>query len=480
MASSRLFLVLDQGGHATRAMVFDYEGTIHSQHTVPVATTEPAPLHVEHDAHNVLASVHQAIAGAVSALPTPLTAKNIIAAGLATQRSSIVCWSRRTTTPLTPILSWQDRRAHEWMAQWQSQLNRVREITGLVPSAHYGASKIRWCLDHSDAVTLKRLQHDLICGPLASFLIAALTVEHANYCDPANASRTLLFNVEQQSWDVSLLRDFGIPAHVLPLTVPTRYRYGTLLVDGARIPLKIVTGDQSAVVFQNGTPAAQTLYINVGTGAFLQRVSTDLPRAPDGLLRSVVYAERGQTTYAIEGTVNGAGSALTWLSQQDAHPDWVIHAPQWLESGPGEVLFLNTVGGLGSPFWITDRPPLFIGKGNTQQRFVAVVESILFLIFSNIEVMRGAKIQLDNIVISGGIAALEAVCQRLADLTQIPVSRPENLEATARGVAFLLTPRTEEWKTAARVFTPKNNLNLITRYHHWRTALEDYIAGQTQ
>lgn len=522
MRDLSLYLVIDQGGHATRALIFDQYGEIHSQSTVSIRTNEPATGRVEHDAAEILASVRRAIDEAYTALPPPLQSRKIAAAGLATQRSSIVCWSRRTRAPLTPVISWQDLRARGILADWQPQAERIRAITGLVPSPHYGAGKIRWCLDHIAEVAQAQRAHNLACGPLASFLVASLTAcgsngasdpnsegvstnkgasqiervpnrkvtpksltapisdTHPVYCDPANASRTLLFNVTQQSWDRTLLRDFGIPAQILPLPVPTRYRYGLIVVQGARVPLKIVTGDQSAVIFQNGAPKPGTLYVNIGTGAFLQCTESTLPNTPPGMLRSVVMSEAQHTVYAIEGTVNGAGSALSWFSQHENVPDWSAHAAQWLEAESGEVLFLNTVGGLGSPFWVTTHEPRFVGQGSKPQLFKAVVESIVFLIFSNVECMRSANVLLDRIVMSGGIAALDRMGQGLADLCGLSVNRPNSLEATARGVAQLLAKPGIAWNsTMTSHFTPQDNTALITRYKRWRQTLENYIGGRT-
>jgi glycerol kinase len=265
-------------------------------------------------------------------------------------------------------LSWQDRRNAAWLkdslgarAAW------LRELTGLPLSPHYGASKLRWCLDELPAVRLALRDERLQAGPLASFLAQRLCGASEACVDPANAARTLLFDPAVLDWSPPLLEAFAIPAGVLPRCVGTIHEFGTLALGGGQTaPLRAVSGDQSAAVFAFGPPEPTTGYVNVGTGAFLQRVLPDgsVP-TPHGLLKSVLFARTNDTTgalYCHEGTVNGGFAALDWLGRRlglDVRSALAALAST-LADGNLPVLFLNGVGGLGAPYWLPDFPVEFV------------------------------------------------------------------------------------------------------------------------
>ena len=193
------YLAIDQGGHASRAIVFDQQANIISQTEQPIQTFTPQPDRVEHDADEMIQATRQAIIDAVGLLGEEK--KLLKAAGLATQRSSIACWNKQTGKPLSPILSWQDRRQAVWLSQFQHQSESIHAKTGLFLSPHYGASKMRWCLDNLAEVKQAFENHQLVIGPLASFLAYQLLTERPLVADPANASRTLLWNLHRQEWD---------------------------------------------------------------------------------------------------------------------------------------------------------------------------------------------------------------------------------------------------------------------------------------
>ena len=302
-----LYLCIDQGGHASRALVFDGRGVLHASSLREVGVRAPTPDRVEQDPEELVASLRAVIAEAVISLGD--RADQIVSAGIATQRSSIVCWDRRTGAALSPVISWQDRRAHQWLDQFSAHTSEVHRRTGLMLSAHYGASKLCWCLDHLPAVTAARREGRLAMGPLASFLLFRLLAEKPMLADPANAARTLLWNIRSLDWDPWLLECFGVPRDPLPHCVPTHHPFGTLHVKERRIPLTVATGDQSAALFSLGAPQPEAAYINMGTGAFIQRAIHQAPEA-DGLLTGMVYRDAYRTVFVLEGTINGAAAAL--------------------------------------------------------------------------------------------------------------------------------------------------------------------------
>jgi glycerol kinase len=474
--SSSYYLTIDQGGHASRAIVFDNQANIVSQAETAIETFTPKPDWVEHDAEALVCATQIAIDKAVEQLGDDR--HRIKAAGLATQRSSIVCWHKQSNAALSPILSWQDRRQAEWLTQFQDKNRFIHTTTGLFLSPHYGASKMRWCLENIEAVQLAQRQNKLVIGPLASFLTCRLLRESPLLADPANASRTLLWNMETGDWDDALLQLFGLPGILLPNCVPSRYPFGYLHVDSMDIPLQIVTGDQSAALFAWGNPDPETVYLNIGTGAFIQRplsATTDHPR----LLTGIAYQDDTYRCYTLEGTVNGAARALHRFAEQEGIDNLEQRVTAAMISNKTPPLFINAVSGLGSPDWIATLESHFIGEGDTEARLLAVVESIAFLIQRNLDAMANTPPQAERIIVSGGLAGLDGLCQLIADLAGVTVIRPQQLEASATGLACLIAARPVDWPTAtqrADHFSPDPDTTIKQRYTVWSQQLNRAIA----
>ena len=467
MAGDGLVLALDQGSHASRAVLFDAAGREVTQAQVPVATRREGTDRVEQDAEELVRSLRTALQDACERRP----GARIVAAGLATQRSTVVAWSRSTGRALTDAISWQDRRNAEWLNRLAPVAAQVRTITGLPLSPHYGASKLRWCLDHLPAVQRAAATGDLAFGPLSSYLVARLTAERTCVADPANASRTLLFDTAMLQWSPDMLRLFDLQAERLPACVPTRHGFGHVDCDGQLVPLTACTGDQSAAAFALGEPDTDCALINVGTGAFIQRIAPPGTPLPDGILRSVVCADADGVLTSHEGTVNGAGSALDWLREHvviDVDRGLSVLAAR---AAPAEdvPLFMNGVGGLGAPFWQPDFPCEFVGAGDEQARLAAVIESIVFLLCVNLERLERSA-PLRRIRISGGLARNDYLCRCLASLSGLSVERPAAVEATARGVAYLAAGKPASWHDVPieRTFTPSDAPILSARFTQWR------------
>lgn len=466
-----LFLCIDQGGHASRAIVFNSEGEAlaHSEH--PIQTRHPQPHFVEHDAPAVLQSVRDSIRDVIAQLGDE--AKQIIAAGMATQRSNVVCWDRQTGEALSPIISWQDTRAHAWLAQLELDRLDVHKTTGLFPSAHYGASKMRWCLDQLEPVQQAMANKRLCMGPMSSYLASQLVKERHCYADPVNASRTLLWHLHRKDWDQYLLDKFAIPEDVLPSCVGTTYDFGTLDIDGYSIPLTIVTGDQSSALYAYGDLQFDTAYVNLGTGAFVSRPSGYALLYARRLLTSVIYSDTQDSHYVLEGTVNGAGAAIDWLQQQAPVDDLWTKLPHWLERITDPPLFLNGVAGLGAPYWLADFRSEMQESKSVEEKYVAVVESIAFLINANIQEMMKFASPPQQLQLSGGLAMLDGLCQRLADLSRLPIYRPTECEATARGLAYLVAGMPQHWPEQKHGdwFKPRDNPVLDSRFLLWEQSM---------
>jgi glycerol kinase len=470
-----LVLALDQGGHASRAIVFDAEGRTVATALHEVGESRPSDARVEQDPEELVRSLRRAIKDVVKRLGP--RERELGCAGLATQRSSIVCWDTASGAALSPVISWQDRRAQDRIDALSEHAAEVRERTGLRLSPHYGASKLAWCLANVPAVASALREGQLAFGPLASFLAFRLADERPLVADPANASRTLLWNVSTRAWDPRLCDLFGVPIAALPRCVPTRHAFGSLDVGKRKIPLSIVTGDQSAALFASGEPRADTAYVNFGTGAFVQRAFDDATLDSPRLLKSVVFADEARTKFALEGTVNGAGSALQWAIQalelQKVEPT----LDDWLARETDPPLFLNGVSGLGAPFWVPRFESRFVtnvslgSNGSSETKLVAVLESTVFLVQIILDEMTTALPSPARIQVSGGLSHLNGLVQRLASLSRVAVDRSREPEATARGLAQLLMTgasfRTAEFDR----FEPRDDAKLRDRFDRFRAEI---------
>jgi glycerol kinase len=476
------YLCIDQGGHASRALVYDAHGTLITAAHRETRLRIHADGRMEYDARELLDSVTTAIDAVITELGA--ARRRLVAAGLATQRSNVACWDKESGAALSPVISWQDRRGARLVERLRDRAVQAHRITGLPLSAHYGASKLRWCLEHIPAVAAALADRRLAWGPMASFLLFHLARERPLYADPANAARTQLWDLAAGDWSTTMLELFELPRAPLPQSVPNRHAFGALACGDAALPLLIVTGDQNAALYAGGRPAAEAYHITVGTGAFVQRL-TDGER-PDShrLLHSLVYADCAATIYGLEGTVNGAGSALDWLAARHPHDDLIAGLHGWLAEITDPPLFLNGVSGLGTPFMQPYFASRFVGAGGPAQQAVAVVESIVFLLQLNLEEIGRLRPPATRIEIGGGLSRYDGLCRRLADLSGLPVRRSGRVETTGRGLAFLLHAAATDhsdvtpWDDAmpdTHTFLPQADTALNTRYLRWRTALREAL-----
>ena len=469
--SKSLFLSIDQGGHASRAIAYNNDGEIIASHSEPLKTHTPQESFVEHDGSELVAAIRLCLETVIKQLGD--RARHIEAVGLATQRSNVVCWDKDTGEALSPIISWQDRRAAKWLDEQKLDRDDIHKSTGLLPSAHYGASKLRWCMDNLPEVQLALADSRLRCGPMSSYLVHNLVLQKPNVSDPVSASRTLLWQIHRKDWDEHLLKTFAIPREILPRCVPTHYPYGDIEINQQRIPLTIVTGDQSAAMYAYGNLQFETLYINIGTGAFVSRPSGYALRYARRLLTSVIYSEQEETQYVMEGTVNGAGSAIEWMQQRHPVDNLWEQLPDWLNDITDPPLFLNGISGLASPYWLANFETGYQPKMEAKANYVAVIESIVFLINANVQEMLKFASPPQQLQISGGLAQLDGLCQRLADITRMPVYRPTECEATSRGLAYLVAGKPKWWPETKHGpwFKPQENVVLDNRFLLWEQSM---------
>jgi len=497
MKHDKLYLAIDQGGHATRAIVFNALGGVVEEFAVPITTSRPEPDQVEHNAQEMADSVAKAVEGVIKLIGS--RADDVVAAGFATQRSSVAFWDAATGRPLAPIASWQDRRDAETLTQIAgAHEEMITTTTGLRISPHYGANKLRWFLKHNSAVAEAARAGTLRCGPMASYLLACTISGCPALADPANASRTLLWDLHLKDWSPELLGLFGISQEILPRSVPSSYNYGSLKTGEREIPVTVCTGDQSAAIFAPGALDLDAAYVNIGTGAFIQKPTTVARSSASPLLQSLVWQDNTKELRVLEGTINGAASALVEYIEPLV-PDWSEHLDTWLETISDPPLFMNGVSGLAAPYWIHNFPTGFISQGTQEpdapQQAVAIAESIVFLLLENMKVLEALGEQVKRILITGGLANSDALCRRLADLSGREVFRPQYTEATARGLCYLLrsadaadtadsasAAETDEaqWRNAMekpQQFSPTEDPKLLQRYGRWKNELQKRIGA---
>lgn len=457
-------LVIDQGTHATRAIVFDEQGEPIECRQTDITLQYLDHARVEQDAGKILQSVYHVL----QRLDKKLLGCTDRCA-ITTQRSTMVAWDRNNGTPLHPAISWQDRRSQPLMDRLAERAARVEHITGLPLSAHYGAGKIRWLLTQVDAVHAAQAQGRLCIAPLSGFLLHRLLAHSPSVLDHSNAHRTLLFDIERLDWSMELATLFDIPVSILPACKPVIHDYGNLAP--LDIHVTAVCGDQTAALYAQGEWQPGSAFINLGTGAFILS-PMDRPVHIERLLCSVGKTDhRRDNHYLLEATVNGAGAALSWAQQAFPVHDLYDQLDSWLQCPRGSPpLFLNTVGGLGSPWWKSGGEPRFIGLHDhgIKDRYIAVIESIVFLLVNNLDRMRQA-LRLERLYVSGGLAQLDGLCQRLADLSALPVYRPAHIEATARGGAWLARDCPADWPVPPlnKIFTPRTQPELRQAYEEF-------------
>lgn len=461
-------LAIDQGTHASRALLFDPGGQRVASQWCKVDLFRPGPGRAEHNAEELLESVRSTINGLLARLDSSQR-QAITACGICTQRSTVVACTR-SGDALSHALSWQDVRGADFLATLQARHADIQRLSGLPVSAHYGASKLHWLSQHLD----NRRADDRYLAPWVSYLLLNLLEAKPYAVDHTNAQRTQLMNMQNLQWSESLLNWFAVNASQLPAIKPLCYPYGKL--QGGGIPVTAVCGDQNAAVFGAGELPGDTALINIGSGAFILR---RLSKAEPGeqLLSGIAYSDANTVEYLREGTVNGAGTALSWASEQYALGDLKPVLQGWLEKIAEPPVFINTLGGLGSPWWQDDLTPQWVGNVPDDKAAiaVAVVESIVFLLQDNLQLMQQEKPIL-QLRVSGGLSQLDGLCQKLANLSGLQVERMDNPEATARGVAWLAAGRPAHWQQPAKeIFHARLDTGLTRRYRQFCAQLARLI-----
>ncbi|WP_341913832.1 glycerol kinase GlpK [Polaromonas sp. YR568] len=443
-------LALDQGTSSSRSIVFDAQGHIVALAQQELPQIYPRPGWVEHDPMEIwrtqLATAREALAKA------GLKAGDIRALGITNQRETTVVWNRKTGQPIHHAIVWQDRRAEATCAQLREdgKAGLIQAKTGLLVDAYFSGTKLKWLLDNVPQARQQAARGELAFGTIDSWLMWQLTGGALHATDVTNASRTMLFNVHANTWDVELLALLDIPESLMPRVLPSSTHYGDVLPDllGGAIPIGGVAGDQQSALFGQACFKEGMAKNTYGTGCFmLVHTGHKFQTSHNGLLTTSAAQVTPQTEYALEGSVFVGGAVVQWLRDG-------LHAIQGsgevqalAQSVPdsGGVMMVPAFTGLGAPYWKPDARGTITGlsRGTTVAHIArAALESIAYQSAALLQAMSRDAVAagaapVAELRVDGGACINDLLMQFQADLLGIPVVRPAVTETTALGAAYL-------------------------------------------
>lgn len=443
--SGKYLLAIDQGTSSSRAVIYDHSTRVVSSAQREFPQIYPQPGWVEHDPEAIWASVTAVIAGAVD--KASASAADISAIGITNQRETTLIWDRDTGECVYNAIVWQDRRTAAFCQTLQRDGVElmVTGKTGLRLDPYFSATKVHWILENVDGVRERAAAGKLAFGTIDSFLLWRLTGGRVHATDATNASRTMLFNIHTQQWDDELLALFSIPRQLLPEVRDCAADFGVAsdAALGGEIPVCGIAGDQqAALIGQAGFEDGMTKS-TYGTGCFViaNTGSTALVSA-NHLLTTVAMRLDGKVTYGLEGSVFVAGSAMQWLRDELGI---IAAAPESeaIAAATGVVDDVHVVpafAGLGAPYWDPDARGAILGltRGSGRDQIVtATLQSVAYQTRDLIDAMAEDGIRPSVIRVDGGMVANDWFLQFLADILDIPVERPKNVESTVLGAAYL-------------------------------------------
>jgi len=441
-------LAIDQGTTSTRAILFDAGARPVASHAIELKQIYPANGWVEHDAEEIW----QAAVATARVAMKGVNPSDIAAIGITNQRETTVLWDRKSGAPLHNAIVWQDRRTAERCRELKEagHESEVAARTGLLLDPYFSATKAEWLLDHIPGARARAEKGELALGTIDSWLIFKLTGGKVHATDVTNASRTMLFDLKSLNWDDAMLRLFNVPRALLPAVRDSADDFGatTREIFGAVIPIRGVAGDQQAALFGQACFAPGDVKSTYGTGCFaLVNTGAVATASNNRLLATAGYRAKGKTAYAIEGSIFIAGAVVQWL--RDALG--VIQSAAEIEAlastaKPADGLyFVPAFTGLGAPYWDPDARAAILGL--TRDMGVAEIaraalDAVCFQTRDLLDAM-GRDMKASGLgapsamKVDGGMVKNDWFCQRLADLTGLPVERPKVTETTALGAAYL-------------------------------------------
>lgn len=440
-------MALDQGTTSSRCIIFNHEGKIISVAQKEFRQYYPQPGWVEHDPMEIWSTQMGVAREAMEKISIGYEA--IAALGITNQRETTILWNRETGEPIYPAIVWQCRRTADLCDKLEIQGygDRIHQKTGLKIDAYFSATKIQWILDHVDGAREAAKQGKILFGTVDTWLIWKLTKGKVHATDYTNAARTMLFNIKEKNWDKEILELLDIPEQILPKVCDSSTRYGETdaSIFGGPIPIAGVAGDQQASLFGQACFERGAIKNTYGTGGFLLMNTGDNPVfSKQGLLTTIAWGMDGTMTYALEGSVFVAGAAIQWLRDELG----LISSAAESEQVAGSVADTNGVYmvpafvGLGAPYWDSYARGMLTGltRGTNRRHIVrAVLEALAYQTYDVVDLME-QEADIHNIPclkVDGGASANQFLMQFQSDILQTRILRPQCIETTALGAAYL-------------------------------------------
>lgn len=439
------FLSIDQGTTSTRAILFSKTGEV-----IDIAQ-EAFPQHfpqngwVEHNPNDLWQTTLSTCQNVMR--KNGVQPDRIISIGITNQRETTLVWNKKTGEPIYNAIVWQDRRTSEYCDTLVEQglENTVQAKTGLLIDSYFSATKLRWLLNHIPGAREAADRGELAFGTVDTFLLWHLTGGKQHLTDASNASRTMMFNIHTQEWDDELLALFNVPMSMLPEVKDSAADFGVSAIEHfeREIPIHAMAGDQQAALFGQACFEPGMVKSTYGTGCFVIANTGNKPVASQHrLLTTVGYRINGETTYALEGSIFNAGTAVEFLRTQmglfESANDIEPMARQ--AADPLNVYFVPAFTGLGAPFWDADARGAMLGLTRDSTKYDMVAAALQAVAFQTNDLktaMQSDGIETEVYRVDGGMASNNIVLQNLANISNAAVDRPDVIETTALGVACL-------------------------------------------
>ncbi len=447
-------LSLDQGTTSSRAILFNHEGKIVSVAQKEFKQIFPKAGWVEHDPGEIWSSQVSVAAEAVS--KASITAAGVAAIGITNQRETTIVWNRKTGKPVYNAIVWQDRRTAEICKKLKEDghTGNFRKKTGLVLDPYFSGTKVKWILDNVDGARKLAENGDLLFGTVDSWLVWKLTEGEVHITDVTNASRTLLYNINELKWDDELLEILDIPKSMMPEVKSSSEVYGHSGPEmfARKIPISGIAGDQQAALFGQVCSNPGMAKNTYGTGCFMLMQTGETPiESKNNLLTTIAWQLNGKTYYALEGSIFIGGAVVQWLRDGLG----LINKSEEIEQLAGKVKDTDGVymvpafSGLGAPHWDPFARGLIIGitRGTESAHIArAALDSIAYQSTDLLRAMESdSGISLKELRVDGGASVNNLLMQFQADLLGVPVIRPTITETTALGAAYLAGLAIDFW-----------------------------------
>ncbi len=483
---SKKIISIDQGTTSSRAVIFSDKGELIGFEQLEFKQFFPNDGWVEHDPEEIWLSVVRVLNLSIKRFN--LSASDIASIGITNQRETVVIWDKKTGKPIYNAIVWQDRRTSDFCDSLKDSQDLIQLKTGLTIDPYFSASKVNWILDQVDGARQRAENGELLFGTIDSFLIWKLTEGRDHKTDVSNASRTMLYNIETNEWDEELLSLFKVPSNLLPTVCDNAYDFGYSELLGGKVSIGGVAGDQQSALIGQCCFEVGEVKSTYGTGCFMMiNTGNEIIKSSNKLLSTIAYRLEGKTTYALEGSIFVAGSAIQWLrdglnffENASESEDLALKAKD-----NSRVVVVPALTGLGAPYWDADARGAIFGltrDTGIPEITKAVIESVVYQTKDLLEAMKNDNASFNSLKIDGGMVANNWFSQELSNVLQVKVSRPKVIETTSLGAAYLaglhagvfdtLSSLKENW-SIDKEFEPQKSKN---GYLEWKEAVNKVLT----